>query len=191
MKALEELFDTLLISIAMYPSTIWRVFVAPSKLIAELDSRTSPGITFIFSAAFAVIIYEKVNNNVFNVNGSMLISHIVGGAIILNLQHFVLNLCRFRKDQKPSVSTDLHMLSYAYSAEMVIYGIIACVFQMLNLPDLYSQIGGSLFYFWPLFNMVRIQVSEGNNYKKTILPTLFAYFTYLLVGLTFVLLLSV
>jgi len=191
MKTLEELFDALLISIAIYPSTIWRVLVAPSKLITELDSRTSPGITFIFSAVFAVFIYEKVNNNVFNINGSILISHIVGGAIILNLQRFVLNLCSFRKDKKPSISTDLHILSYAYSAEMVIYGILACLLKIVNSPNLYAEIGSFIFYFWPLFNMVRIQVGEGDNYKKTIIPTLFAYFAYLVVWLVLVLLLSI
>lgn len=181
MKALEELFDTLLISIATYPTTIWKIFVAPSKLITELKSRTSPGITYIFSVALAQINYEKIN-----ISGSMLISHIVIGAITINLQRFVLNLCKYRKDNKPSITTDLHLLSYAYSAGIIIYVVAFSIFKIVNLPNIYVHIGSSIFYFWPLFNMIRIQIGEGNNYQKALTPTIFAYTaTYLFYLLIF------
>lgn len=126
MKALAELFDSLLIYTGLYPTTVINIFLSPRKVVNTDSGGCPPGIMMVFTSIFVVLLTELsesesefLDHSIKAINGTLIIAVLVFGAFLVQTQYWLIR--RFMLDDvETNQAKDMKNLSLAYSAGLTV-----------------------------------------------------------------------
>ena len=193
MDEITKFIDTLLVNIALYPATLWKIVFSPSSVFSAINAGniSAPSITFLFSIAFPYFIIKAINTGKSETPSAILNTRtfLIGAAvyvgIVVNLQRWAIILVG--DVTTAALDVQLHALLYAVCPIIILVSVISILENILKRIHisfiLVVVVVTNAVYLWCLFNVCHITL--GFLTRRAIYGALLAYLCIIGVGLLF------